>query len=823
MAEGSDISVSHGGPATTSVGTQVDLYLRVRDLSGRPLEGAKVFVDRPKDPTVTDKAGLCVIKGKSGGSFTVSAEYEANFGKFGVRKGVFKEQRLAIAPFDPTPPGAPADPNVHLEVHATIRIPVEYRLLKLFGWQNPALRPKIYMDPVPVAGHRRLDETNKDKSREWQLREGLRVYDAGGRKEIAEAKKAVEARKKLIDERNKALGIDDKRIKDDQAALDAHDARVAKLSDDERSAKEKVNADKRAALQKKLDDDTAKRAADKEKLDEASNVEAVDRALEVALASHGGSTHRQVMEYIVKQALPKSRYANEPWIKYAIIHLTGLRYRPSHNCCFPPEDIVYGMRELEIDTREHPSSRGASSKEEHAERQRIFAREYLSLLSSDEDLAKRVASFFDKQIGGVYAGTTMRKYAGRSGKPFKPGQIIDLLKKIALSDGPFSVDPPDAQSKSKAPAKGPSLLYDLRAVASAVCQAWIQGVGAEGKRSGGAPPDEGEFLGEIADRYFNGGQIPENVWIRAMSSTPLLNDFADAKTATSDADWNIKKVGAWNRVFPTDGSLWLKHHQRTFQPYFTSVVCNDVTSILARLRGLPIGDQEFMMGMANELFRYGKASKTKSPSDPSFVGLFRPQKLTDLRRGDILFWGKWIKDGERSDDYIIPPAYVLDLGPCSAKVDPTQLARAIKQGVQSADGTSILQLPPDKKTFAFAVERNRRVTVSDAEGNERTFRYADRLVRAWPDKDGSAVNDWLSYMHVAMIIDIDEANGNAILYETAAPVGIVVRPWEYNDHPQWCLNIPEVFAGRSPPGEAPNLDWFLDEHNLLDEGRLDDG
>ncbi len=312
-------------------------------------------------------------------------------------------------------------------------------------------------------------------------------------------------------------------------------------------------------------------------------------------------------------------------------------------------------------------------------------------------------------------------------------------------------------------------------------------------------------------------------------------------------------------MFFASDSAWLKRHSETMQPYFTGVVCNDVASILARARGLPIGEAEFIMGIADAIREAGKAAAEKSASEaakaaaamkeaaavatqaavagvssepvdptkpppppapapaPPFVGLYRPKAVSDIQVGDIIFFGHWVAAGDEGREvHIIPPNTIMDLGPMQGKTDKSQFGAALTRGIGPV--TEVDELEPSSGVNVYGVQRKRPSTFrKQNDGTMKEVKHADRIVRAWINNhdpaDPKTVYDQLTYMHISTVIGFKD--GHVLCLETDAPVGVTKRSWD-------SLSTGEVFFGRITPRNPPNLSWFLNRDNLLSKGRLDD-
>ena len=220
MADGSDIQVAHGAPAQVNVGTKVDVFVRVRDLCGRPLKDARVVLGASRGIATTGEDGLATFAGMTGiTSIDVVVQYVPNFGKYRTAGQTVKKTLTIAEAFDPTPPGTTAPPS-RLELHATISVPVYYPLTRLFSWQNPYLRAKIYMDGISVGEFRKVhDVDHPEKDRVMTLREIVAWYDPDYSK-LVDAEKAAAAKLKDFQAKQAKLGKDVATQKKDQDLYD---------------------------------------------------------------------------------------------------------------------------------------------------------------------------------------------------------------------------------------------------------------------------------------------------------------------------------------------------------------------------------------------------------------------------------------------------------------------------------------------------------------------------------------------------------------------------------------------------------------------------
>jgi hypothetical protein len=733
---GSDISLAAGATSVVDLRESLDVIVHVRDTCGRPLEKAKVQLrGRVAE---TDRDGIAVISDVMLSSHTVAVvTYVASFGASPATQLTVTCTLLRDASFDPSPKEAPG--SVRRELHAVVLLGVHYPLKHLFAWQRAALREAIYIDGVSVGRFKEAHPYDKPhKSRSARLRKVIELFDEDDRRwAVAERKLAREADDVATLE-EKARGAD-ARIAQREEVIKAGrgGAQLAKQQERERAAQ--ASADEVLAKRRAKRDDTL-------------------AALKLLRQNHGGDTHESVLEHL----LSRPRFASlEPWIRYGVVHLTGIRYRPSPGCYQPPRDIVRAFREKEAGGLEHAST-GPRLEADEAVRQRRFARGYLALFRSDRALAAQVDGLLHAQRGRV------RKGNGIHARRLSKVPLLELLERLARSEGPWLQATPvaDAAEVRKTTPVVPIDLYELRAVAYATTEAILKRVG----RDDGAtrPPDQGEVIGTIVDRWFK-GQIPEKVWLRAAMSTELLHDFFDPNAWDHVPDqWNAPKLDdVWAPRFPADMSGWQDAHRDTMQPFVTGAVCNDVAAILARARGLPIGGAMSIMAIAKELVRVAAslsgAARPVAAADGTaladgaeagepgagHLGLFRAQTFAELRRGDILFWMQWTPvsgTGVREAHIVVPEdVNKLPMGPLPeafavrGKV-PANLANllAASPGFREAldaglpDIWSLDQLPAKRGEVLYAIQRDRGMST-----DRKPRKLADRIVRAFAD--GTAV------------------------------------------------------------------------------------
>lgn len=807
--------VSTIGESTIDLGDEVVVCVRVRDLSGRCLAGAKVTIGGPHPAHgTTDRSGLVKLPVTMSGDLPVDARYvtsqlERGTAQFTAATRTIKATDLS---FDEDGDGA-----AKAELWVTLRVDIRYVLTHAFGWQNPHLRKKVYFDAqsykyTTLSNQHPTDDPSRDRA--LALADAVRYF-----KQRADAKviQRLDAELKLVEAR------------DDQEMAAADSVRSKhKIKDDSPNSPE-LQAEIDKAFAEAQKDETRKAIA----------------ALEADASGPHLTTHRGLVECLLDLFDKEPEGARTPdWVKYAVLHLSGLRYRPmgaggTVPLYIAPAHVVLGFRKRDIRHTEHPSSwdrtgAPAGADASHEERQRGFAFEYAALIAREPELAS--------------------------------------LKRDGAAMYALAKDPANWEAKAKVSRS----ITALRAVAEKVAQIWIELASTSSKA--GAMDADATFLGEIVDRWASPGpdQLPERVWLCTVKSTQLINDFIDpawppfteirwnigtrtdddeeledelekvyedghkgreerdaerrleaerraandraAVGSATDADRKAKEATAKANALraareeaaakkklaqeeerarkATDGAKtaaarharsveqreleewglwsgddsvnaarrWGPHFEATLQPYFNQVVCNDVLYILSTIRGAGLG------GMIAEVSRAFKPPAVIGA--PSGRGQFRPTEPGQVQAGDVLIQTQFV-DYALASPHDVRVAFGKEAESAPQVSGPAELLERKGYGIESSTGILLV--------------------------NER-----GKIKK-------------LNWMHVATAIgsgvgtnDKGATGEGVFFFETASPVGISFRTFEeILDDRAW------AFARPGPSKNEPDLKPFLDRARLL--------
>lgn len=883
--------VAPGVPANLPLPAKVDVYVRVRDLGGRPLRGAAVssasFPQASATKNVTDALGQVVVKNADAAAqMKVKATYLPNTGKGNDAPTSLEVTVPITLRYDPSPKDAPG--TVTPELYVTILLPVRYALTHLFGWQHRTIRERIYIAGQTVEPYLALHpKDDPTRSRLVMLQEFIKHFDPSAAA-IAQAQSKLNAATADSNRKDAVAKEAEKTVAKDEKAVGA-----AEKQANDRAAKAKPKAgtpdpptngttppDPKpvpedryvAAAKKRRDQDqavAAKHAAElaqsKQRLADA------EAALAAAQASHGFASHRAAVTYIFDVVFKNQDIA--PWIKFGVMHFSGLRYRPTAGCCEPAEDILYKIRKKELRDKEHPSS-SALAEAQHVEAQQRCAREYLAYLTHPG--SKAVLD----DVGRLYP-QKYREYSGKTTKQTGVAAVLELLRTLAQRTTGWLQAPPGAKAVFT------DSVYELRAIALATTEQWLKAIQkAHGEDS---LPDSPEVHGELCDRYFK-DEIPKAVWERIAASTPLINDFFDDRWDVKPNHWNYTPSKAkvdkeWEGVFSPPGHTWekwFKGYDKTFRPSFTGGVCNDIASMLARARGAA-SEAESIMSMMRKCFAAGQAARDERkkkaaeaakaagsapgqtstadgdgttpvtpppaadpiPSDSDFAGIFRPQSFAEVRAGDMIFFAVWVpRTDYKVTEHGVVPDHIQAL---RANPAPTWEPHPHTKDVMAGSPGFAAQLAARLNLYDTMEALYATVTapgavaygvVAGAKGQQVIKAYAKPPPKPAPAKQPAGTpagplptppapdpvdpkafvvdHQHLVYMHIATVVK-PEAN-QLVMLETASPTGIFIR---YRD----TLLDPTVWFGRLPvpigPG-PPNLSAYLERSRLVDAARLDD-
>ncbi|AKT43727.1 Ig-like domain-containing protein [Chondromyces crocatus] len=595
-------------------------------------------------------------------------------------------------------------------------------------------------------------------------------------------------------------------------------------------------------------------------------------------AAYLALTHGQLLTYIHDEIFAKdpSEEVIPGWVRYAVLHYSGLRYAGAHNAYYPPHLLVLTLRAREIDEREIPTA-GALDPQRIA----IHVQALRALLTANPDLSSR-----------AFKGSRTKA------RPSRTNPLAPLVEaETALAN----------HNTAAAANVVRHLLHNLAII-------WTERMDDPATTLAALSPPlpevpypslpQREAWGLLV-RWRDTGKLPAEAWPGVVQYTELRNDFVNVAEVTptkspkppaapqdqetggetpppspaaSSGRWPVRAPSLEGKVVDENPTLaWLfrekaqqkwKSKQKQDLGIVTSrAVCNQITEMVAAARNVQLDG-----GLtANAGYDYddreadddeeARASQDSAASLASRFRLFRPKSQRDLQPGDVMLFLTWRQIGSKDDPWSLVslrtpmPMRVglLDHAPVDGRRGPAMTTQRHEAEISAQVLDAVLQHGTSDTALRFVEEhelkRGRgirpsplprdalgtrtpglisaqdqlgvaRTLLSGASKNSAALKYM--LVRRRPD--AVYYNEVLAWAHAATVIDIPPKQGDLIaVFETNEPTGINIRPWRAYGHqdperrPYW-----DVVYGR--PARATkalsHLAYYLDRSNLLYEAHL---
>lgn len=630
-----------------------------------------------------------------------------------------------------SPPWWPEAKGSAGAVHLTLRPVCRYRPRHLFPWQNRVLRALVYRsDPSgPIdAGRRRSGGANDDgdtQDRKQRLRDFIRHYkqripgaesisgylkrtrgdaDAGPELsalyEKAASARALEQRIRRIDLRMDWLkyahghGHWGKYVLGDPGApkpeapegppIEADVSDVPADQGESAPAEPPVDpaADPGAGepdidVSKPIAEHRALRKRRTALLKEARTAGIEQSRIDAAEAMQ--LTHRELLEYICNLFdLDAEMTAVPGWVRYAVLHYSGLRYAGAHNSYQPAEQMIAALRLDEI-------RRGATEPTSDPQRLAILLEEHIALLRDDPSLEE-----------SLLAAEKRRAYHSR-GREAVVAPRVELEAALA-SLRPAAEPAAPARRGKKAPSPPDVALLDA---ARGCAEHWTREMNNEeqrrralappGPKEQSPPPLPLEEAWGLLVRYRDTGKLPPEAWPAVVQYTELRNDFVNVPAIAfakpkparrgepapppapppppaGNSRWPVAAPspegraqkeypdGALAPLFPKALQAWKKQQAQDLSLVVSRAVCNQITEMVAAARGVVL--EGGITGDAhNDMLGEGDEDRAAaSLVDPSALlgsvagrSLFRPQSPDQLQRGDLIFFLTWRQIGDVAD------------------------------------------------------------------------------------------------------------------------------------------------------------------------------
>ncbi|MCP3138163.1 eCIS core domain-containing protein [Pyxidicoccus xibeiensis] len=336
------------------------------------------------------------------------------------------------------------------------------------------------------------------------------------------------------------------------------------------------------------------------------------------------------------------------WVRYAVIHLSGMRYASAHGSWYSPQRLLQLLKTSELEaaspeTRRGMVARGQALLEAHPDRKG------LELTGAEK-----------KTLAGSEGDAVTRKLAGADVQAYAEVQRIEArLQSLFLELQHLGANPPEAERVRQAIAKEDASLASEEAKltpkglkqvrgARASRQAVLFAIYERNARAKLGVLNDKQAL-SLLKQMKDAGQIPDAVWKELTAFTQLRLETADPTWEDATKSKGLKDVvgatpqeqaqlDAWRKVlskeaFYKDSTGWRAQHGKTLSPSLTSsLVCDQLGSYLQNVRGhvRPGGLR------ANAMYY-------QSQQDQRVPGAFlkRPTSAADLPPGASIYWLQW--------------------------------------------------------------------------------------------------------------------------------------------------------------------------------------
>lgn len=344
------------------------------------------------------------------------------------------------------------------------------------------------------------------------------------------------------------------------------------------------------------------------------------------------------------------------WVRYAVIHMSGMRYDNAHNSWYSSQKLLKTLQDVEMSEASHSENRTMAAQGQQlidqkgdakglgltkAERESLAKTESEAVskkLKGDDQLHYQTISGIQDQLTGLY-----QQLANAGSDPAQAQQIQTQIQQLEadLSTHEGQMSSEGLEKVKKAAAKRQKFLLKIYAK------------NAKKKIDQLSNKQALAVLQQMKDA----GQIPEEVWQELQTFTELRVDsnssdweankhkkgLKDVKGATPEEQ---AKLDLWKNVLNTGfyGSTtgWRGEHAKSFSPNIvSSIVCDQLGSYMQHLRGHNPGG-----GLRKNQQYYQDAQKAGKP------GAFfkNPKSVADLPMGASLFWIDW-SEQHFTDEY----------------------------------------------------------------------------------------------------------------------------------------------------------------------------
>ena len=539
--------------------------------------------------------------------------------------------------------------------------------------------------------------------------------------------------------------------------------------------------------------------------------------------------YRQRLEGLDQEALLElvlERFERQPeryhgWLKYMLIHFSGMRYKSAHGSWADPRLLLQKILEDELEGQINTSSE---------DQIRQAADEILTSLQNSLAQAPEIIekNRLTRWIQKMAVLDTTRQELFRSQPAWEAifDGLVQTEKKIAASQAPVeNGSPPDPQSLANLEAQrrqavqqiGEAKIAEIKKRLAAGLY-WLRknllAYRLERLPDQVARMTDADVLSELSVRktrlpHWAWDEIVRRTDLRLMVNDPgwetptreeqqekFNNNPANQRWRQLIHDWENKDVTAWRAKNAQDLSLIV-----------TRAVCNEISEHIQHLRGRkPPG------GLTAKPLWY-LANQDTLPGKAIFK---QPTERSDFLPGASLLFLGWVTSK--------PHAWAI-ASPLRQFELQMPDGQPFRSGRKDSKGVYQYQLAGNEiyRTSHISVEINPAPPIPPAgiktrpkqlrKGNKTSPNAAIERAKARPKKFRKQLQtEWLRWTHEATVVEVAEMiDGTNVLTFETGEIGLNIRPLNHLIQ-EW-----DVYLGYVPPAEIerPELAGFLDRSKLL--------
>jgi hypothetical protein len=464
------------------------------------------------------------------------------------------------------------------------------------------------------------------------------------------------------------------------------------------------------------------------------------------------------------------------WLRYMVVHFSGMRYATAHHSYASAEDLVRRLKSEQI-----KSTVGTATQTEVARHEEQAVREVESELNATNKPRPGRVTALKARLAALTAVETERTRAftqkGQEAQRATFVELTHLEDERDLLKSKFKNKTPDAAAQQRLGQLAPL----IQAAEAKLDSKSLKGLrerlhAAEEKRSAAVIEHELEkaakALSTLTDaqalavlRAMRVNQaFPEWVWRAIVRTTALrlkTKPGEDWERVTPAEVKEQRQKGRWQEIMTAwlqESTLWREKHDKDLSLVVISATCNEIAEMAMHARNIhPRG------GISQKAQWYAQNSPVTKFS--------RPVSSADLTPGTSIFYLKWSNE----------PAG-----------DPIAVVRSDTVGLQSPKGEPLSDGFKGAGDWTYHFNADKTVT-----------RTHVALGPFNPSGPPPVATEYLNWFHEEQVVEVDETRGRVILFGTD-PIGLRTRLLAQ------VVNVWNVFVGFAPPGaERADLDKFL--------------